>query len=118
MSESQAVVTLSEQVQEQGLRHDGLSTAEIENYIRFLITFPQAMGKLIARPSGLNIDLFKTMDETEGSLYDLNQCYNWDSVTDGQINVYQVAGNHANMVERPYVDSLIDIMLPLLDKGI
>lgn len=108
MPADRVIESLSMEVKCQGLAPKGLTDDQVKNYIRFLITFPQAMDRLVMKPSSLNLNLYKALDDAEAQRYDLNQYYNWDSVTSGNISVKRVAGNHSNMIERPYVDSLVE----------
>ncbi|CAM3906190.1 condensation domain-containing protein [Pseudoalteromonas maricaloris] len=116
LSTEQAIKQLALAAKTQGLAHKGLSIEQVENYIRFLVTFPHAMDKLKMKQSSLNLHLYKVLDQEEADRYELNQYYNWDQITSGDISVMRVAGNHSNMIERPYVDSLIEPLKSDLTK--
>lgn len=114
----EAIKTIASEVENQNLVENGIPEELLSNYIRFLASFPGVMGALQSEPADIDVHLFATMDSNAAARYDLNETYNWDQVTSVQVTNHQVAGNHSNMVQKPYVNACIEELQQMLSaKG-
>lgn len=110
----EAILSIATEVENQKLVNEGIPAELLSNYIRFLVCFPAVMATLPSQHADIDLHLLATLDSNAAARYDLNDTYNWDKVTSGKVVNHQVAGNHSNMVQKPYVNACIEVLQGLL----
>jgi amino acid adenylation domain-containing protein len=92
----------------------GFRTRDAEMFLNRIATNIHVSDAYVAPPIHTPVSLFLATDHTENSyIIDVDA---WREVALGGLEVFHVAGNHLNLIQKPHVEGLAAILAVLIEK--